>query len=187
MSPGFDDGLDVGQTREPMLVEALIAETPVERFDIGVLIRFARFDQTQRDAALVGPRQHGASAELRAIIGTQDARQAPLVRQVVECTGDGDAPEGTRRDDGHRLGRRIVDNGQALHRPPLGGAVEDEIGGPNLVRCRGPAQRVPLRDRDLLPSSAPHLELGVGVQALDALVVDLMAFLPQLQIDPPGE
>ena len=29
------------QTREPVLVEALVAEPAVERFDIGVLIRLA--------------------------------------------------------------------------------------------------------------------------------------------------
>ena len=52
-SPGFDDGLRVGQTRKPVLVEAFITEPTVERFDVGVLIRFARFDQAQRDTAVV--------------------------------------------------------------------------------------------------------------------------------------
>ena len=33
------------QTREPVLVETLVAEPAVERFDIGVLIRLARLDQ----------------------------------------------------------------------------------------------------------------------------------------------
>ena len=35
----------MGQTREPVLVETLVAEPAVERFDIGVLMRLARLDQ----------------------------------------------------------------------------------------------------------------------------------------------
>ena len=44
-SPGLDEDLGMGQTREPVLVETLVAEPAVERFDIGVLIRLARLDQ----------------------------------------------------------------------------------------------------------------------------------------------
>ena len=58
--PGFDEDLRMGQTREPVLIEALVAEPAVERFDIRVLVRLARLDQAQRDAARMRPCQHGA-------------------------------------------------------------------------------------------------------------------------------
>ena len=51
----------MGQTCEPMLVEALVAEPPVERFDVGVLGRLAGLDQARRDAPNVRPRQHRAA------------------------------------------------------------------------------------------------------------------------------
>ena len=41
----------MGRAREPVLVETLVAGPAVERFDVGVLVRPARLDQTQRDAA----------------------------------------------------------------------------------------------------------------------------------------
>jgi hypothetical protein len=37
--PGFDDDLSVAHAGEPVFIQTFIAETPVERFDIGVLVR----------------------------------------------------------------------------------------------------------------------------------------------------
>lgn len=47
-----------------MLVQALVTEAPIERFDVRVLRRFARFDQARGHAACRRSRQHGAPAEL---------------------------------------------------------------------------------------------------------------------------
>ena len=96
------------QRREPVLVEALVSESAVERFDEGVLVRLAGVDQAQRDAPLVRPGQHRAPTEFRSVVGPQDARQPPLVRQAVEHAGDGQAAERPPRHDGYGLGRRIV-------------------------------------------------------------------------------
>jgi len=38
------------------------------------------------------------------------------------------------RDDGHRLGGRVVDDREALQHAPFGGSVEDEVGRPDLAR-----------------------------------------------------
>ena len=86
VSPGFDDRLGVGQAREPVLVEALIAEPAVERFDIGVLIGFARFDQAQGDTAFMRPGQHGSAAELLGIIRAQHPREATDKRKASAVT-----------------------------------------------------------------------------------------------------
>lgn len=45
----------MGQAREPVFVEALFAEAPVEGLDVGVLGRLPRRGQAQGEAALVGP------------------------------------------------------------------------------------------------------------------------------------
>ena len=95
-------------------------------------------------------------------------------------------PPRARRDDRHRLGRRVVDYRQALHGAPLGRAVEDEVRRPDLVRGRRPHQRLTVGDRDLLASTPAYLQARLRVQALDALVVDPFAGLPQLQVDHPG-
>ena len=56
------------QIQEPVLVEAFIAQPAVERFDVGVLVRLARFDQAQRYLVRMCPGEHGASAELLAVV-----------------------------------------------------------------------------------------------------------------------
>jgi hypothetical protein len=45
LPPGSDDSSGLGQSLEPMLVQALIAELAVEALDVAVLHRPARFDQ----------------------------------------------------------------------------------------------------------------------------------------------
>lgn len=51
--PCFDDCPGVQQVGEPVFVEALVAQTTVEGFDVGVLVRLARFDQPQLYAVFV--------------------------------------------------------------------------------------------------------------------------------------
>jgi len=70
----------MGQAREQVLVQALVAEAPVERFDGRVLRGLARFDLPQRDPAAVRPRQHGAPAELQAVVPSE---QEVTARQVL--------------------------------------------------------------------------------------------------------
>ena len=164
-----------------MLVEAFVAEPAVERFDVGVLGRLARLDQPQGHAAGEGLGQHRAAAELRAVVGAENARQTPVGGEPVERARDGQPAERPRRDDGYGLGGRVVDNRQALHDPPLGGAVEHEVGGPHVVRHVWTNQGLPLRARDLLAPTPADLEVGFRVQALDAFMIDQLAGLPQLQ------
>ena len=107
-----------------LLVEALIAEPAVERFDIGVLIGFARFDQAQGDTAFMRPGQHGSAAELLGIIRAQHPREATDKRKAVECPGHRSSPEGASGDDGNRFGRGIIDNRQTLDHASIGRSVD---------------------------------------------------------------
>jgi len=54
-TPRFDLGLCVLDRRELMDVEALVAEAPVERLDVGVFHRFSRPNEIELYAAGVGP------------------------------------------------------------------------------------------------------------------------------------
>ena len=98
----------------------------------------------------------------------------------------GSPPEGPRRDNRHGLMRGVVDNGQALHDPPIRRAIEDEVRGPDLVATLGAHQWLAVGYRDRLASTALQLEPGLRVQAIDPCVIDDVAGLPQLQIDHPG-
>ena len=82
--PCFDDCPGVQQVGEPVFVEALVAQTTVERFDVGVLVRLARFDQPQLYTSFVRPRHHRLAAELLAVIGADDLGQASTERQPIQ-------------------------------------------------------------------------------------------------------
>jgi hypothetical protein len=51
------------QMGEPVFVEALVAQAAVERFDVGVMVGLAQFDQPQLYTALAHLRDHRLAAE----------------------------------------------------------------------------------------------------------------------------
>ena len=58
--PGFDDSLGMRQVQESVPIQTFIAQPPVERLDVGILIRFTRLNQAQRHVTGLRPGQHGA-------------------------------------------------------------------------------------------------------------------------------
>ena len=44
LTPGFDDRFSVFQADKPVFVQTFVTQTSVERFDVGILIRFAGLD-----------------------------------------------------------------------------------------------------------------------------------------------
>ena len=54
-APSGDQDTSLGQTRKPMVVKTLIPEPAVEALDERVLRGFARLDQFELHAMLVGP------------------------------------------------------------------------------------------------------------------------------------
>ena len=93
----LDVELCIEQGEEPVLVEAFIAEPPVEALDVRVLHRLAWLDELQRDAAIRGPRVERATAKLTAIV-EREPRRSPAhgddrlvsidseTRELVELT-----------------------------------------------------------------------------------------------------
>ena len=85
----------MGRAREPVLVETLVAEPAVERFDVGVLVRPARLDQTQRDAA----RRSGRLGSLLTLVyPTKRDHRVPLSGRALAILHDVQ-----RRSDGTGL------------------------------------------------------------------------------------
>ena len=54
-APGGDQDTSLRQARKPMVIQALVPEAPVEALDERVLRGFARLDQFELHAMLVGP------------------------------------------------------------------------------------------------------------------------------------
>ena len=63
-APALDLDSRMGQADESVLVQAFVAQTPVEGFDVGVLVRLPGFDQRQQDLVALGPVEHCLPREL---------------------------------------------------------------------------------------------------------------------------
>ena len=106
--------LCVLQGDEAVLVQAFIAQPSIERFDVGILIGFARLDQSQGDVMLMRPAQHRLAAELLAIVGADDLRQPTRVAEPFQHSGKRMTADGALWHNGYRLMRSIVHDSQAL-------------------------------------------------------------------------
>ena len=91
-APGLDDLARVRQAEEPVLVQALVAEPAVETLDVGMLIRLARVNEVQPNAAGVGPRIERPADELGPIVPAEwrsaAGEAASLVRDRQSQGGD---------------------------------------------------------------------------------------------------
>jgi hypothetical protein len=83
-SPRLDDRPSVSQAREPVFVQTLVAQSTVERFDLGILVRLARLDQAQRHCIAIGPGEHRFPAELRTVVGANHRWSSALGADAIE-------------------------------------------------------------------------------------------------------
>ena len=67
-APVLDEESGFGQGAKPMLVEAVVAEGPIEALDEGVLHRFARLDMMESNAGALSPEVEGFAGELGTIV-----------------------------------------------------------------------------------------------------------------------
>ena len=74
----------MAQAGKPVFIQALVPETPVERFDVSVLIGLTRFDEKELHTTGVCPAQHRTAAEFLAVISPDGFGQAACLRQLVE-------------------------------------------------------------------------------------------------------
>ena len=99
--PAVDLVASVAERAEPVEVQALLAELPVETLDEGVLDGLARLDEPKPDASPLGPVEHRPAGSLRAVasgcsnrwrdhwrLENDLFRKSDTQRQVVEETGD---------------------------------------------------------------------------------------------------
>ena len=115
------------QTREPVFVQALISEPPVQGFNVGILVRLTGFNQFQRHTHPVRPGQHRSTRRLRAIVGPNDPGLPATCADLVEDANQVVSAHAVLGDCRHDLVRRIVDHHQALYRTARGHPVEYEV------------------------------------------------------------
>lgn len=110
-----------------MLVQTLVAETPIEGFDIGVLIRLAGFNEEELNAAGMRPGQQGPATELLAVIRSDRFWQPACLGQLVEHPRELHAAHRSLRDNRYGFMRGVIDDRKVLDDTPFRRPVEHEI------------------------------------------------------------
>lgn len=167
------------ERREPLLVEALVAELAVEAFDVTVLHGLARIDQQVLDVVPFRPRDEGPAREFRAIVGPHGARVAAEAGRLVQHAYHVSTTDAVIDRDVDALVAEVIGNGQAFEPTTVGQGIADKIHAPDRVGTTGRDQSLTLgRWPPDLPASA-YGEVRLAVQTIDLLVVHAGKLLVQ--------
>jgi hypothetical protein len=88
VAPRIQRGLDVDETQEPMLREALLAKPAIERLDQGIVPRSARPTEVELDPVPVGPMVQGPRGELGSVVDGDRRRRLALGGNPPEVRGN---------------------------------------------------------------------------------------------------
>jgi len=126
--PELDDGLGIGEGREPVQVEAVFPELAVEAFHEGILRGVAGLNEVQRDARPFAPEKHRL-----AVVGGAGSTD----HRVTEAPGRNGAAQGEHRDSGARGLRAEMGMGASVPRTrhqcvrDSDGVGEEQAGSPD--------------------------------------------------------
>ena len=160
------------QRLEPVLVEALVPEAPVEALDVAVLHGPSWLDQEMPHAMGLRPADEGPAGELRTVVGSDGCRVAPEDRCLVQQPGHVLTADAVVHRDVHGFVAEVVGHGQTLQAPAVGQAVADEVHAPHFVDPGGDVQRRALGRRPAHLLAPAHGQVGIAVQPVHPLVID---------------
>ena len=110
----------LGQSLEPLFVQALVTELAVEALDVGVLCRAGRVVEQVAHSAAVCPDHERSAGELRPLIGTHGIGEAAELTRLLEQARDVLAADAVINGDVDALAAEVVDDGPALDPPTVG-------------------------------------------------------------------
>ena len=184
LAPHLDLRSSVVQVVEDVRVQALVAHLAVEGLHEGVLDGFARFDEVQLDAALVGPLVQSAAGEFGAVVDDDDLGQSVDLSRLVESSGHAESRDGGVDLDGGALACAVVDDVQRSHALARAQAVAHEVHGPSAMRTVRQRNRPARCSRGSFSPLAPaQLQLLFPVQPVDPLAVEAQALAPQQRVE----
>src|SRR5206468_7531651 len=84
LAPRLDRLARFGQTAEPVFIEALVTQTPIEALHVSVLHRSSGLDIVPPDSLFVRPLVQRPAGELRSVVGADLSGQPTLHPQIVQ-------------------------------------------------------------------------------------------------------
>lgn len=141
--PRLDFAPCVLEREEPVLVQALLAQSSIERFNHRVIGRLPGPGEIEFDLVLVGPVVHDPRDEFGAVVRLDRPGPSSFSRQAVLHAHDVLSLQALSNLDRQALSAEIVDDGERAELAPIEERVGHEIDTPDLVQARG-------RERPLL-------------------------------------
>lgn len=187
----------IGEAVEQLLVEQLVAQRPVERFDERVLLRLARIDVVPLDPVLGRPLQDRPARKLRSVIADDPGRFAIQPHQRVEFTCD----PGTR-DAGVAQQAQVLPAGVNVDRQdtqPAGStegvghgfeaerrrARSAQLHRPAIVRTQRDRHRRAAATCPLATAPPPHRQALFAIEQVELLVVHHVPLAFEHHADAP--
>src|SRR5687767_8005925 len=108
-APRLQATTSVGEADEPLLVQALVAASPVEALHVRILDGLARPDEVELDVVPPAPGVEHLARELRTVVADELPRRPVLRDELGEDPGDARAREAHVDFDCKALAREVVD------------------------------------------------------------------------------
>ena len=179
VSPGFGDPPGFREASEPVLVQALVSEAPVETLAGAVLHGLPRLDEVMPNPSLIAPLVKDPAGELRSVVGDDDLRPAAFMDDPVQHPPHPKTREAGVHFDGQALAGEGVDHIQGSQRPAIGQGVRGEVHGPLLAWPGGGLEVLPRAPLQPLSDALPHRESFLLVEPVDPFDVHREALPPQ--------
>ena len=161
----------VSQAVEQLLVQQLVAQRPIERFNERVLLRLARIDVVPLDPVFAGPLQDRPAGKFGSVIADDASGFAIQAHQRVEL-----ACNSHPRDAGVSQQAQVFPAGVIVDRQDAQSAgsaerVGHKVHRPAVVRPQRHGHRRPAAASALAAPSATHRQPLLPVQPVELLVV----------------
>jgi hypothetical protein len=168
-APRFDRAPRIGETEEPVLVQALVPESAIETLDEGVLHRLPRPDEAQRYSPAVCPRIERSTLKLGPGVDDDPLGKPTRHRQPLEHRHHTLTAQTHLHCDHRALARAGVDERHGAERPSASVSRMQSIAHCSFARVaagtttRGTATRLRRCRRTARPSSRSSRRIHCGL------------------------
>ena len=164
------------QIDEDVFVEALVTQLSVETFDVRVLDRLSRLNESQPYVVLVCPGIHRSADEFRAVIDGDDFRQPTGGSESIQNSSNAQPWQGMIDLHCGAFSGHVVHDSQDPEPSSVPQTVGDEIHRPVLIRLLRTVKHDPKVADAFLSLLAAQRQAFLTIKPFDALMVHQMTF-----------
>src|ERR1700740_2061280 len=161
----------MGEALEDLFIKELVAQTPIETFDEGVLCWLAGSDVMPADAVLLLHIEHRPAGEFCPIVTDDRCWLAVEADDRIELAGNALAGDRRIGDQAEGFAREVIDNREDAEPAPGPEHIGEKVEAPALRRPRGDRQGVLYSRRTLAAPPALHGKTFLPIEPPELLVV----------------